>query len=324
MVVVHRSHAEDEMCEAGIAVYTRAVEKGSVRVDDAQSAPCLLTLGLLRPDGHGDRRLLPTAPAVALPELLDALTDRIREFRRRELTLAAAFKPFVEQERNHPRPPHTSGITVLHGLLTINEAINRALDSSHRELITVQPGVRRLDTDPTDAIRRTKAFIDRGGGSRTLYQDTARYSPWVMNYYEQLGGQAEVRTLDELPKRLLVFDREVAFIPGDRERRTALMIRTPALVSHFVTTFNLMWRLATPLFPKAAHEPAHNGITSRQRAIAALLTEGLTDADIAARLGMNVRTARVHIAKLSAILKSTSRAQLGYLIGRSGILDQNH
>jgi hypothetical protein len=37
---------------------------------------------------------------------------------------------------------------------------------------------------------------------------------------------------------------------------------------------------------------------------------------------MNVRTARVHIAKLAATLGSESRAQLGYLIGRSGILDQ--
>jgi hypothetical protein len=37
---------------------------------------------------------------------------------------------------------------------------------------------------------------------------------------------------------------------------------------------------------------------------------------------MNMRTARVHIAKLAATLGSDSRAQLGYLIARSGILDQ--
>lgn len=37
---------------------------------------------------------------------------------------------------------------------------------------------------------------------------------------------------------------------------------------------------------------------------------------------MNIRTARVHIAKLAATLGSESRAQLGHLIGRSGILDR--
>ena len=47
-----------------------------------------------------------------------------------------------------------------------------------------------------------------------------------------------------------------------------------------------------------------------------------TDAVIADRLGMNIRTARVHIAKLAATLGSGSRAQLGYLIGQSGILDR--
>lgn len=37
---------------------------------------------------------------------------------------------------------------------------------------------------------------------------------------------------------------------------------------------------------------------------------------------MNVRTCRAHIAKLASTLGSGSRAQLGYLIARSGILDQ--
>jgi DNA-binding NarL/FixJ family response regulator len=75
------------------------------------------------------------------------------------------------------------------------------------------------------------------------------------------------------------------------------------------------------MFPETVTQPTLNGVTPRQRAIAALLVEGHTDAVIADRLGMNVRTARVHIAKLAATLGSESRAQLGYLIGRSGIVE---
>ncbi|WP_435303819.1 helix-turn-helix domain-containing protein [Streptomyces phaeoluteigriseus] len=75
------------------------------------------------------------------------------------------------------------------------------------------------------------------------------------------------------------------------------------------------------MFPETVTRPSLNGITPRQHAIAALLVEGHTDAVIADRLGMSVRTARVHIAKLATALGSESRAQLGYLIGRSGILD---
>jgi DNA-binding CsgD family transcriptional regulator len=45
---------------------------------------------------------------------------------------------------------------------------------------------------------------------------------------------------------------------------------------------------------------------------------------IASRLGLNIRTARVHIAKLAAMLGSESRAQLGYLIAQSGILKHDN
>jgi DNA-binding NarL/FixJ family response regulator len=61
-----------------------------------------------------------------------------------------------------------------------------------------------------------------------------------------------------------------------------------------------------------------------QRSIAKLLIEGHVDEAIARRLGMNVRTCRAHIAKLAAALGRGSRAQLGYLIAQSGILEREH
>ncbi|GGR83588.1 hypothetical protein GCM10010252_22880 [Streptomyces aureoverticillatus] len=158
---------------------------------------------------------------------------------------------------------------------------------------------------------------------RTLYQHTTRHSQPALAHYEQMDGDVEVRTLDELPRRLLLFDRATAFVPADKNRDdVALELRQPAIIDYLVAIFEILWRLAIPMFPHAEPLPTANGVTARQQAIAALLTEGLTDTEIAARLGMNVRTARVHIAKLSAVLGSNSRAQLGYLIGKSGILTQ--
>ncbi|GAA3900283.1 hypothetical protein GCM10023084_60970 [Streptomyces lacrimifluminis] len=113
----------------------------------------------------------------------------------------------------------------------------------------------------------------------------------------------------------------MAFIPASKDRSLALEIRHPVLVHHFVTTLDRLWRLATPMHPQAIQPPSDNGVTPRQQAIAALLVEGHTDAVIATRLGLNIRTARVHIAKLASTLGSESRAQLGYLIGQSGILE---
>ncbi|MYX94098.1 hypothetical protein GT045_04570 [Streptomyces sp. SID486] len=152
-------------------------------------------------------------------------------------------------------------------------------------------------------------------------QHTLRHAPDIIAYQEQLNGDHEVRTLDQVTDRLIVVDGEVAFLPANTDGTLALEVRHPALLRYFVTTFDRLWHLATPMYPQAVRTPSLNGITPRQRAIAALLVEGHTDAVVADRLGMNVRTARLHIAKLAATLGSESRAQLGYLIGRSGVLD---
>ncbi|MET7692773.1 helix-turn-helix transcriptional regulator [Streptomyces sp. NPDC005483] len=195
------------------------------------------------------------------------------------------------------------------------------------ELLSIQPNTSDRHTEPppfvhVEAFDRDQALLDRGGRIRTLYQHTLRHAPSVVARYERLDGDVEARSLDEVTERLIIVDRTVAFIPANKDRTLALEIRHPALIAFFVTAFDRLWRLATPMYPEAVQQPSRNGITPRQRAIAALLVEGHTDAVIADRLGMNIRTARVHIAKLAATLGSESRAQLGYLIGQSGILGQ--
>ncbi|EPH46372.1 helix-turn-helix transcriptional regulator [Streptomyces aurantiacus] len=282
-------HGPDELCEAGSALYARALREGRVRHQDADAAPCLLDFGLLHPDTDDTAWLRPTAPAVALPQLL--------------------------------RGPE---ITVLDGFERINAAITQAMSDATEELLTVQPGGARSPEILADALPREQELLSRGCRMRTLYQHTTRHSLPALAHYEQLDGDVEVRTLNEVTERMVVLDHAVAFIPGSKDRTVALEVRQPAIVDYLITTFERLWRLATPMFPNAAQLPAENGVTTRQRAIAELLIEGLTDTEIAARLGMNVRTAREHIAKLAAILGSNSRAQLGYLIGQSGILDQNH
>lgn len=221
----------------------------------------------------------------------------------------------------------TPTINVLHGNKRANQAITEAMSTASRELLCIQPNIsysnERSQQAQAAAMERDQTLLDRGARIRTLYQAKTRHQPLVIARYERLRGDAEARTLDEVTDRLIVVDRTVAFLP-DRTSTApeiALEIRHPALLAYFVTTFERLWQLATPMYPQSVQLPSVNGITHRQRAIATLLVEGHTDAVIATRLGMNVRTARVHIAKLAATLGSESRAQLGYLIGQSGILE---
>lgn len=131
----------------------------------------------------------------------------------------------------------------------------------------------------------------------------------------------EARTLDEITERLVIVDRTVAFVPASKDRTLALEVRHPALIDYFATTFERLWRLATPMHPETVRRLSLDGVTppARDRRPP---RRGSHRHRHRRGLGVNVRTARVHIAKLAATLGSESRAQPGYLIGRSGILDR--
>lgn len=318
----HPEHGVDELCPEGTKLYERALREGQVSGADAAAAPCLVNFGLLHPAVGDLNRLEPVSPAVALHRLLRTTEDRIARERRRELRLTEFFEPLMRLDGGGMQAADVPSISVLSGFDRINGAIEDAMADATTELLAIQPHNRAPADRLAASLTRDQALLDRGGRIRALYQHTVRYSAAVIARYERLTGDAEARTLDEVTDRLIVVDRSVAFIPASKDRTLALEVRNPALIDYFVTTFDRLWRLATPMHPQAVQQPTLNGIPPRQRAIAALLIEGHTDAVIADRLGMNVRTAREHIAKLASTLGSESRAQLGYLIGRSGILDQ--
>lgn len=312
----------DALRAEALDLYARALDEGHLTaVSDAQ-APLLLDLGLLRPAQDDPARLEPVAPHHALHRLLRASEDRVAEERRRQERLAKTLAPLLRAPE--PEEQRSPSVTRHNGMERIGQVIGEAMTDA-TELLAVQPYRSYVRFDPAvhePAVRRDQALLDRGGRVRALYQHTLRHAPSLAWRYERLSGDVEARSLDEITDRLVIVDREVAFIPAGPERATALEVRHPAIVTFLATTFDRLWRPATPMYPEADQQPTLNGVTPRQRAIAALLVEGHTDAVVADRLGMNIRTAREHIARLAAVLGSGSRAQLGYLIGQSGILDQ--
>ncbi|MEU2623594.1 helix-turn-helix transcriptional regulator [Streptomyces sp. NPDC007157] len=319
-------HGVEELCAAGAKLYERALTVGHVSAQDAAEAGCLTDFGLLHPALDDLDRLEPVAPTAALHRLLRSSAARIAAERRREERLTAQFARLTRVEHRTDALTDSPALRLLSGTRRINEAITDAMAEARQEVLCVQPhtglaGERGTAVYPV-TYERDQAFLDRGGRIRTLYPHTLRHVPNVYNLAEHLEGDTMARGLDEVPDRLIVIDQTVAFLPADSEGTLALEVRQPALLKYLATIFDRLWRLATPMFPQAEQRPTVNGITPRQQAIAALLVEGHTDAVIADRLGMNIRTARVHIAKLATTLGSESRAQLGYLIGRSGILDQ--
>ncbi|GAA2415917.1 hypothetical protein GCM10010433_13660 [Streptomyces pulveraceus] len=58
-----------------------------------------------------------------------------------------------------------------------------------------------------------------------------------------------------------------------------------------------------------------------QRTILQAVVGGETDESIARRLGMSRRSVAEHVRRVSERLGSNSRAQLGYLVATSGLLE---
>ncbi|MEU6102403.1 helix-turn-helix transcriptional regulator [Streptomyces flaveolus] len=315
-------HAVTELCEDGRRLYADALRTGRILRTDAESAPCLMEFALLHPDPDDAKWLRPVPPAIALAQRLNPIEREITEHRRLSIALSEVFEPFMALGVQATAPTHS--ISVLEGLDRINAALDLATAQCRTEMLTVQPSssARSAENRLLEALERDKPLIERGVRIRTLYQHTARYNPERLAYVDQFAnGKVEYRTIDELVERLIICDETVAFIPIREDRQVALEIRHPGLVRYLSKVFEFIWSRAVPLTAGAPYETAPDGITDIQHSIAKLLVEGHVDEAIARRLGMNVRTCRAHIAKLATVLGSGSRAQLGYLIAQSGVLE---
>ncbi|MEV7688425.1 LuxR C-terminal-related transcriptional regulator [Streptomyces bungoensis] len=314
-------HGADRLCEAGDRVYSRAVRRGRVPRTDAEPVPCLLDLALLHPDPDDMDWLVPTSPQEVMTRLLRGVYDEVRESQRRVGSAVSAFERYAglgRQLQALTSPGGGTAIRVLDGLSRIQAAMDEATAACTTEVLTVQPGGIRREEELTEGLHRALALRGRGVRMRDLYTHVARHGQGLLTYLELMGDAVEARTLDEVIDRLILFDRTVAFIPANAERTMALELRHPGLVEYLVTVFERLWRLALPLTAPLP-DTGIEGISHRERSIAALLAEGHQDAVIAERLGISVRTCRAHIARLSDTLGAVSRTQLGVRIAQAGL-----
>lgn len=312
-------HGADRLCEAGDSVYSRAVRRGRVSRRDAEMVPCLLELALLHPDPDDMDWLLPTSPQEIMTRLLHGVYNEVSASQQRIGSAVSAFEWYAGL-RSQPQSSAADGtaIRVLDGSSRIQAALDEATQACTTEVLTVQPGGIRPEHELTEGLHRALDLRSRGVRMRDLYTHVARHGQGLLNYLEMMGDSVEARTLDEVIDRLILFDRAVVFIPANAERTLALELRHPALVHYLVTVFERLWRLAIPLTAPLP-ETGIEGISHRERSIAALLAEGHQDAVIAERLGVSVRTCRAHIARLSETLGAASRAQLGVRIAQVGL-----
>ncbi|MQY14209.1 hypothetical protein SRB5_43710 [Streptomyces sp. RB5] len=312
---LQHAHPHTDVCTEGKRLYERALSEEVLSREAAAGVPCLLLTGLVQPDADDPGLLRPVPPSLGVGLLL---ARRRREYQEHMTQLTESLGSMSA------RPASTRDGSVLRvaGVERINERLDNAVAECEGELLTMQPTAARTGRLEL-AGARDVPLLQRGVRLRTLYVHASRFVPEVMAYQERIREfPVQVRTLPGVSERMIVADEKVAFIPANDERTDALEIRHRPLVRALRRCFDSLWGLGTPLWEPVDYGSRGNGVSAMQRVIARMLVEGHDDQEIARRLGLNIRTVRGHVARLASALSSRNRAQLGYLIARSGLVDE--
>ncbi len=278
------AHAVDGLCESATALYATAVREGRVARSDLVAAPCLVRRALVHPDPNDDRWMLPLPAPAALTRLLIPFAREVSDHLSDAAALLDTLLPFASLAP----PPSDPTITVIHGNDRIMDSLREASRAARSEVLTAQPGGNRMVTNLRAGLENAQAVIEAGGRLRHLYQHPVRYSRRFAAYLDHLGPEhLEVRTMEQAIDRLIVFDRETAYLPAAPGTESALVIRHPALVRYLVHTYEVLWARATPYDDPLPTTDAP--VTAVQHSIARLLAAGHVDDDIARRMGISVR-----------------------------------
>ncbi|WP_166353459.1 helix-turn-helix transcriptional regulator [Phytoactinopolyspora limicola] len=203
---------------------------------------------------------------------------------------------------------------------SLKSAAERAYAAANSEVRVMHPGGQVAEPTFEDWLRWITLTPKSGVLIKMICSHKIRADMAVRPHVSALAeAGVEIRTTTTVGLRLIIIDSVRAYISSPVDEHSAIEIHDPTLLSAMEQVFVEVWDRSTPGVSRGSHEaPA----SQTELAIARLLVAGYLDEAIARRIGLSVRACRAHIAKLSKRLGTTSRAQLGYQIAESGILNQ--
>ncbi|MEV5438826.1 helix-turn-helix transcriptional regulator [Streptomyces sp. NPDC052682] len=306
-----------EICDEGVEHYREALAQGRLW---GHVPECLVAWGLIQPVPEETGVFLPVPPDIASAALIQPLEQSILTQRHAVIAVRSAMSR-VEGIHQALRLRGAEPTRLLADRTMAAVAVREAVRTCKEELLTFQPNVELSVGTPLDVFSAEPPPALAGVHRRSLYQHSARSHGPSLARLEREAEAAEIRTIDEVLGHLMICDRSIAFMSVPQDRRTAvLVIQQAHVVSLLVMLFEYIWDRARPM--DTAGRPGPGLLTHEvQTAVLRLMVSGHTDEMIATRLGISTRTVYMHIKKIANLLGSRSRAQLGYLVARAGLLD---
>lgn len=310
--------------DAALALYEELRSKGGVPGDDLFSA---VDLDDAR-GGRGWRRL----HELGLIQVRDGVAEAIDP----DAALARAMDRYQANATEQLR----SGVRlqrVTEALLSVyRPSVARENSEVAVEFITEPRRKQRIRLDLSDAARDTcgsmhpgpmppievldaslehdRTIMARGVRSRAIYPVSCLHSPKYARYLHDLADAGvELRLVDHLPFDMLTFDLNAAVLAADPERpsEAVIVIRGAALIRSFLAVYEDCWLRGKTLASATAANEGDGGLTAQERVVIRLMASGLSDDQIARKLGVHRRTVQRAIAKLMERLHAGSRFEAG-------------
>ncbi|KDN84440.1 helix-turn-helix domain-containing protein [Kitasatospora cheerisanensis] len=297
--------------QAGVAALARALGLSEDRVRTGLDR--LSELALIQPSAREGIGFRAVGPETAMEVLLARQQAELAAQQLRvEASRAAAAQLIAECSAFRPTATDASS-EQLAGPEMIRERLAELAGSVRQEVATFAPGGAHSEEDLRASRQPNAALLERGVQMRTVYLDSVRNHRPTLDHVTWLNLQGgQVRTVPELPIRMIIFDRQQAVLPIDTEdaRAGAVVLRGAGTVAALCALFEGVWASAIPVgdAPRCCDE---NEMPPHELAVLKMLAQGHTDEAIAKRMGVSPRTARRFAANLMERLDARSRFEAG-------------
>ena len=278
--------------------------------DVADSAvKALVSRGLL---DDADGGLIATSPMLALADMVSSAEKEARQAR-------AALDELVDEYRA-AREERAVGLEIVRGRSNIANWINRLLRSTEVQMrMFAKPPFAVVGISETDA---EKEFASRRMRERVIIERALLdESEAEEKLLASLDRGQEIRLVETLPSKLLIVDDAQAIVSlddGGVSHDAVVAIGPGGLLDSLIRLFEVEWERATQLreAPGRRVDPYPARIDDlddpMDRKVLALLLAGHTDAAVAARLGIGLRTVQRRIRHLMDLASTDSRVLLGW------------
>ena len=256
-------------------------------------------------------RYHPAPPDIVVEALVSAREEELQRTRLAAQELSALLQA----------PPDQPQVSKVVEVITSPEAVVRRWTQQQRSArrsleVFVRPPFTQPDLDEDESVQR--ALYERGCEVRGVYDQRALQAPDILTSLQRtvlLGEQARVAT--ELPVKLALFDRRLAFVPlGRGDNTTTLVVHESAMLDALVALFDLWWHRALPFDTNDGVPADSTAEPDLEASVIALMRAGLKDDAIARQLGVSTTTVRRRINALALRYGVSTRFQLGLALGQ--------